>query len=412
MDKISDWYFALIFFAGILGFIVAAILLFANRTYTFPSRLLAGFLITMSILAINYGLMVTSFYVHHPHLWRAFLWASFSFAPFAYLYVRSVLEQSYKFRRSDYLWFLPAVLFTLNMLPFYTLPVAEKIAYLQKVAVNSKIITSEEEGFLPKGWAAWCRVLLGVVTTTGQFILLAKWKNRILNSKESSQQNIGLYKWLFLFSTVLAIFFSIIILEFVFHFSSKSDLNYPIIFTISGAILFVSISLLVRPSILYGMTGWLQQPETPEKVAIPEQIAAVESGQGKQSLSLAQATAYKKAIESHFNNKLPYRKNGYTIGDLSQEINIPSYQLSAFINQEYGKNFNELVNEFRVHYLAGLLKKSPEYFQFTLEALGKLAGFNTRASFIAAVKKNTGKTPSEFYGKKSDPITADLVQSS
>lgn len=409
MDKISDWYFTLIFFAGILGFIVAAILLFANRTNTFPSRLLAGFLVTISILAINYGLMVTSFYVHHPYLWRAFVWASFSFSPFAYLYVRSVLEQSYKLKRNDLLWFLPAVLCTLNMLPFYTLPVAEKIAYLQKVAANTKIITSEEEGFLPEGWAAWSRVLLGVITTTGQFILLAKWKNRILHTKESIPHNIALYNWLLLFSTILAIFFGIIILEFIFHFSSTSDLNYPIIFTISGTILFVSISLLVRPSILYGMTGWLQQPQSLAIVNEPEHKAPAESDLGKQTLSLTQANAFKEALESHFNKNHPFRKNGYTIGDLSQEIKIPSYLLSAFINQEYGKNFNELVNGFRVHYLAGLLKASPEYFQYTLEALAKEGGFNTRASFIAAVKKNTGKTPSEFYGKKNNSFSEEIV---
>lgn len=55
-------------------------------------------------------------------------------------------------------------------------------------------------------------------------------------------------------------------------------------------------------------------------------------------------------------------------------------------------------------FLSGLLKSSPEYFQFTLEALGREAGFNSRTAFINAVKKNTGMPPSEFFGRKSECI--------
>ena len=71
--------------------------------------------------------------------------------------------------------------------------------------------------------------------------------------------------------------------------------------------------------------------------------------------------------------------------------------LSAFINQAYGKNFNEWVNENRIMYLRQLLQQNPDYRKYTLEALGKLVGFNSRTTFIAAVKKTTRQTPSEFF---------------
>lgn len=63
MQQIPDWYFAIIFFSSFLGFIVSAILFFINQNASFPSRLLSGFLTCLSILALNYGLMVTSFYL-------------------------------------------------------------------------------------------------------------------------------------------------------------------------------------------------------------------------------------------------------------------------------------------------------------------------------------------------------------
>lgn len=100
----------------------------------------------------------------------------------------------------------------------------------------------------------------------------------------------------------------------------------------------------------------------------------------------------------------PYRKSGYKIRDLSEELTIPSYILSAFINQQYGKNFNELINDYRVDFMAGHLSQSLEKLQYTLEYLAKDAGFNSRNAFFAAVKKKTGKTPSEFFGIRGTAV--------
>jgi hypothetical protein len=53
MDSINDLYFLLVFLSGILGFLVAAILVFFNRTEGLPSRLLAAFLVCFALLAMN-----------------------------------------------------------------------------------------------------------------------------------------------------------------------------------------------------------------------------------------------------------------------------------------------------------------------------------------------------------------------
>jgi AraC-like DNA-binding protein len=43
--------------------------------------------------------------------------------------------------------------------------------------------------------------------------------------------------------------------------------------------------------------------------------------------------------------------------------------------------------------------KEGELKQFTLEALALSAGFHSRITFIRAVKKLKGVTPSEYFGK-------------
>jgi len=402
MEQLIDWYFIIIFFAGILGIVVASILFFVNKNDTFSSRLLAGYLLCFSFVALNYALMTTAFFQSHPHFWRVLGWASFSFAPLAYLYTRSVLEQSYRFRTRDLLLFIPAVLHALNLLPFYLLPASEKVEIIKNAISNKKLIASEPEGFWPEGWSVWLRVLVGVISTTGGMILLKKWRPRILGKSDHEKQNVITFRWLTLFNLTQAIFWIMIMTEFILHFTKKPDLNFTIIFTVAGSILFVCLYLLVQPSILYGIKGWLQEPEILDSV--PENITSkVEVIPAKKNtLSMEQGETYKHALESHFRENLPFRKNGYTISELSHELNIPSHQLSAFINQEYGKNFNELINEYRVDYLVENIKSSADHIQFTLEALGRDAGFNSRAAFISAVKKKTGKTPSELFGRRGE----------
>jgi AraC-like DNA-binding protein len=203
----------------------------------------------------------------------------------------------------------------------------------------------------------------------------------------------------------MALSWALIILQLIFHFTQITSLDYPIILTLSGTIAFISLYLLVQPSILYGMKGWLQdiKPAPPVKgkeESQPLQVAETR----KTGLSAEQGRIFKGKMEHHFETNHPFRKTGYTITDLSKELDIPSYQLSSFINQEYGKNFNELINEYRVDYLIQQYEQAVDFSNYTLEAFGKEAGFNSRAAFISAVKRRTGKTPSELFGRRSEKV--------
>lgn len=120
----------------------------------------------------------------------------------------------------------------------------------------------------------------------------------------------------------------------------------------------------------------------------------------RSGLTMEQSLKFRKMLKEHFSTTLAFRKHGYTIRDLSKEIGIPVYQLSSYINKEFGVNFNELVNAYRVEYMARAFRTSNEWKSYTLEALGNMAGFNSRAAFIAAIKKHTGMNPSEFFGRK------------
>ncbi len=412
MLQLADWYFAIVFFVTVLGFLVAGILFFVNKTDTFSSKLLAGYLVSICVLVLNNELMVTKFFLNFPHLWRATVFASFCFQAFGYLYVRSVLEQAYAFKKWDFLFFLPALLYPLVLLPFYVLPAQEKLLIIQKIIADSSLIAKEPESILPAGLGTLARSIFGIILGFFQFKMLFSWKKKLKLAPTSLDQNNVIYNWLFYFSVMCMLLYVLALGIIIFQLSVYFSIWHTLIFAITTSILFNVIYLLFRPNILYGMTGWLQQPIPQVEILDDKMTSAPQKSIGelpRTSLTLEQGMAYKTLLENHFTENQPFIKGGYTMGDLSRELSIPSHQLSAFINQEYGKNFNELINNYRVDFLEKLVFASPEYQNYTLEALGQLAGFKSRASFYSAVKKKTGLTPASLFNQKS--LDSDIVLS-
>jgi AraC-like DNA-binding protein len=405
MVHTADWYLILVFFCSLLGLLVSAVLFFANKSESFSARLLAGFLASLSLVALNNVLMATSFYLNVPHWWRAIAFASFLPPAASFLYVRSVLEQSYRFRRSD-IWFLtPAVLYLVSMMPFYLLPVQEKLEIIRQIVANNSLIAREPESVLPPGVTILARVLFGLGAMAAQFIWLWRYRQVVGHSSLKRVQNMFLYRWLFLFSGIGSALYLLVLFGVVFQLSTRVDNWHLVVSTISVTILFTSVSIMARPAILYGLQGWLQKEEptkNAEPVILAEQTNGPTFAQKRTTLTREQGEGYKAKIEAHFIKSHPFRKTNYRIGDLSEELKIPVYQLSAFVNQEYGKNFNEFVNDYRIDYLTQLIRQSPGHRQFTFEALSREAGFNSRNAFIAAVKRKTGLTPSEYFQIKPE----------
>lgn len=411
MQQLSDWYFAFVFFVTLLGFLVAGILFFVNKTESFSSKLLAGFLISIGILVLNNELMATRFFLNFPHLWRVTVFASFTFQAFGYLYVRTVLEQAFTFKKWDFLFFLPAILYPLTLFPFYFLPISEKLVIIQKIIADNSLIAIEPEGIFPPGLGSLSRAVFGICTTSAQFYLLLKWKQKTALSPKNQEQNLSTYNWLFYFTCCNASLFTVAFFLIAFQLTIFISIWHTVIFSITFTILFIVGYLLCKPEILYGMTGWLQKPAGMDALTDAAQIPSLQKSieeRSRTSLTLEQGMAYKSILEKHFEENKPFIKGGYAMGDLARELSIPSHQLSAFINQEYGKNFNELINCYRVDYLEKLVAKEPEHLNYTLEALGQLAGFKSRASFYAAVKKKTGQTPAAFFTLKPAEIGLNL----
>jgi AraC-like DNA-binding protein len=389
-----DIYFSFVFLVAVIGLMVAAILYFLNRESSFSARLLAGYLLSISVISLFSAFYHTNFFLYFPHVPRTMVFLSLSASPFAYLYVRSVLQQEYTWRKWDFVFFIPAVLYTLNMVPFYCMPREDKLAIIRQQLSNNSIIALEPEGWLPQGWGIILRMIYGVILASFQVKMLVNWRSK--NSIKLVTQNLAMFRWIIGFTILVLSSFIFLLIEYSFQISHFFDFYRLITLTMTVSICITCVWLFLQPNLLYGLTGWFQ---TTFETTPPPEISQTFTQLPSPSNTFSKDTelSYRALLKSHLTAQQPFLKTGYKIGDLSKELDIPTYILSAFINQAYGKNFNEWVNEYRVHYLKGLLQQNPDYRKYTLEALGKLAGFNSRTTFIAAVKKTTRQTPSEFF---------------
>jgi AraC-like DNA-binding protein len=408
MIHVADWYVLFVFACSMLGLLVSGVLFFANKNGSFQAKLLASFLISLSLVGINNALMATNFYLRLPHLWRAISPVSFLIAPLSLLYVRSVLQQEYRLHRTDLWFFVPAVLYLFTMLPFYLLPAEEKHALMLRMVSNSSLIGKEPENIIPFGIPSLLRTLYGIGTTFAMAAMLYGWKKKYAPGRKLSGDNAAQFQWLVIFTVIIGILFLLGTIIIIAHIMDLIQLWELIALLISVCILFICTSLLARPGILYGMKGWFQQlgADAPMNEA-EARIAHANPDDNKDdtmapsrktTLTPQQGLHIRKRLEACLQQQKPFLQPNFKLVQLSTETGVPTYLLSTFINQEYGKNFSELINEYRVDYLYQLLKSNgQQYEQYTLEAMGKMAGFNSRNAFIAAVKRKTGMTPSEYY---------------
>ncbi|NBB23343.1 helix-turn-helix domain-containing protein [Runella sp. CRIBMP] len=104
---------------------------------------------------------------------------------------------------------------------------------------------------------------------------------------------------------------------------------------------------------------------------------------------------WKPKIEQLFKEQKLYLEPELSLSDLATKLKTNTSMLSAAINQNFGKNFNDFVNEYRVEEVKRQLK-NPANAHLSLLGVAMECGFNSKSTFNRAFKKFTGQSPKEF----------------
>ncbi|MBE8400876.1 AraC family transcriptional regulator [Leptospira borgpetersenii] len=104
-------------------------------------------------------------------------------------------------------------------------------------------------------------------------------------------------------------------------------------------------------------------------------------------------TALEKKLVHIIKEERIYLDEDIRLPDVSEELGISVHQLSFFLNNHLGMNFNNYINRFRVEEAKSMLINDPSR---SVVSVGIAVGFNSNSSFYKAFLKETGMSPKQF----------------
>jgi AraC-like DNA-binding protein len=319
--------------------------------------------------------------------------------PLLLFYIRGTLNDTAALKKSDYFHFIPAIIQLIGILPYTFKPFSEKLEIAtiiinnidQILNIHGNYFFSTEINFIIRPV-----VLLFYII----YCMYLIWKRFAVNHFDANipkKQFLISFRWLIIL--IVSLFF--IVIEFLIitfnsiHIKPSIGLvnSYPLYILSGVAYCIMSFSLLLFPTILYGI---------PKRVAIKE-TKRIKPQKQINTIQLEEATNFdedpffdlSENIKTYLEKDRPYLNTNFSISDIALAMHVPQNHVSYCINTIMQTKFSTLKADLRVHYatelFSGKLNES-----YTIEGIAQQAGFKTRTSFYSAFKEKTGMTPTEF----------------
>jgi len=122
----------------------------------------------------------------------------------------------------------------------------------------------------------------------------------------------------------------------------------------------------------------------------------------KSSLTPENAALHKTRLLEYMEREKAFLDPEITLPKLAQALAIPIAHLSRIVNELFGRNFFEFVNQYRVDEAKRRLA-GPDASQDKLITVALDCGFNSLATFNRVFKEMAGRTPSDFRKNPAAP---------
>jgi AraC-like DNA-binding protein len=379
-------------------------LLFTKNGNTYLNRLLAVILLFRGLKMLYYIFVATNQKYFVSFFFNSFDPLYFAYPACIYLYIRGFINNENRFKKSDWFHFIPVLFAIINIISWYFLDASKRDAIILDVIAKKTLYIDEDYGFFSNAITFFLRNLLIIL------YLIFSWK-LFLKSEfiKNRKENIISYNWV-LFLLIIMSFtnFNFFITSIVNIASGgKSDAllfyNY-IIILLCAIILVVIIFVFYNPKITYRYVFVSKEPFLQEQVfvestelLIPDNLEISDAVDKKKRISINDFDIenYKSKILFYMTEEKPYLRSDFTLNDLAQHIGLPLHQCSHFVNCEFGENFRDWINGYRItFFIEEYPKKSAKN---TILSVALDCGFNNKVTSYNSFKKMKGVTPTEYF---------------
>ena len=351
---------------SVINGFVYAFLLFEKNENRRANRFLS---LTLFSMCLTFTPFILDVSVWNTYQWLAWLPFSLSYwiGPAFYFYIKTLTVASFSFRKKDLWHFSPVILNYLHSIYHAIVGDTNPWPWLHHI---SEFLES-------------AAVLSVIIYLTFSFRMVKSYQHQLL--KNVSYTDMIDLRWVNLFIFVIAgscvlilVFLGISMVAGGKY--SLQEWNDPRAF-----------ALLAYAGILYWLSiSGFKQAQTHRIIELEETNEQIHDGPSEVIQKIH------SVIETH---KL-YRNPRLSLSDLSKVVDISERAISTAINQELGKNFFQLINEYRVEEMKKQLI-NPSNNHLKILSLAFDAGFNSKASFNRVFKSYTGQTPKEYKSANS-----------
>ena len=161
-------------------------------------------------------------------------------------------------------------------------------------------------------------------------------------------------------------------------------------------VLIVSVVLIVR-SYRKLQASYRQLYQRNIEMLQQNEVKQPELGEVKKS-SLDEKTLQrqKAIVEDVLRNNPEIYSFDFTLTRLAEITGIKYWMLSKVIKDAYGKNFNTLLNEYRIREACRRLNDFEHYGKYSIGGIAAGVGFKSRPNFVTIFKNVVGMTPTDY----------------
>ena len=309
--------------------------------------------------------------------------------PFAILYLNGILPKSQKIGAFAYLLILPALIYTINFIPYILLPIADKI---QMMSFPNSAQVNECFIWVSLNRANTIRDLYNNIC--GGILLIFMF--RIIQQGKQSLSKKNYFALIQLVVIIGTMFIVVTYNNLMLHSELKTPKVYGLI------PLIIPLSFIFFPNYLFhntinnDLTFYLKIVNRFKKNG--EKMEGVDD----------EIIATSSAIISYLRDKKPYLSPGFSKHDIVTHLDIPQKTVTDCFNKVIKIPFPRMRNQLRIEYAIDLFKNDA-HLKNSISGIATDAGFTNRATFYTAFKEVTKMTPFEWINENCDtPVQEDF----
>ncbi len=294
-----------------------------------------------------------------------------AFAPLCYFYFKSQIDKDFRFSKGDIWYFMPFIVHTVYHVGVFS--GGQDFVKTVEKNFHGPFYIPQIETFVEIGLNFF--YIYKCLNLYNQY---QKWTKTQFSDTEAVS-----FKWFRNFLIVLVIMFAVYLLKMIIISIYKLDFEEDWWDNVVGVILIYYVSI----------TGYAQaQPKT--GLVFKEEEHKPENVQ-KEKFNEDELETWKTKILKLMQDEKLYLQPELNLSDIANRLKTNISVLSGVVNNAFGKNFNDFVNEYRVKEFQERIQL-PENKNITLLGIAFDCGFNSKATFNRSFKKFTGKAPKEF----------------